>query len=447
MNTVIEILIDYSQSMGISVDEKTGRNSFALSDGSTKMSVVKKILINEIIPTIDYAEFLNIRTFSHNDSTSNIQLIYGDKYDKELIIKKIEEIDDPTSGKTPITDAIEKASESLLNFPDSDKKIFLLTDGQENTGKDYKAAVKKIIEIDKIPCQVFIIGINQNQEAEVTAKEIANITGGIYIHLKQKKYSSEYIKSKLSPIKASAITGSLNALTITQTQKSHKTDPTGANQNNTIKDDKTDNTQSVIVLDNTKEETSQSTDENVKNSEVEIETPLSEYATALNLINKQLQILSNEIESIKADKTIISESFDEDQELNEKIRIASEQYVFEMLKKNYPERVHWLNEAKEAYKEYDFKILNPDDTVEYFIECKASKNTDKVFLMTGKEWSHFIGNTINYQIYFVSEALTQPKVIKIDNLLDWILKGYVLPYSSKNISLKPERIFLRITKH
>lgn len=38
----------------------------------------------------------------------------------------------------------------------------------------------------------------------------------------------------------------------------------------------------------------------------------------------------------------------------------------------------------------------------------------------------------NYQLYFIQNVDAEPAITKIDNLLDWMLKEKVVPYSDKN---------------
>ena len=57
MDTVIEILIDISGSMGTMKGQgDMHENKYLLPDGSTRISLAKKILVEEIMPTIDYAK-------------------------------------------------------------------------------------------------------------------------------------------------------------------------------------------------------------------------------------------------------------------------------------------------------------------------------------------------------------------------------------------------------
>ena len=114
------------------------------------------------------------------------------------------------------------------------------------------------------------------------------------------------------------------------------------------------------------------------------------------------------------------------------------------LKRNNGDRVKWLNERGESGQDHDFEVIDIDDTIEYYIDCKGTKSSKKTFMMTKNEWRLFLNQTKNYRVFFVSEALSEPKLTKIDNLLDWILKGKAVPYSKKNMKLKLERVVLTI---
>ena len=134
----------------------------------------------------------------------------------------------------------------------------------------------------------------------------------------------------------------------------------------------------------------------------------------------------------------------ENEELNEKIRLNSEKLVFEQLKLKYGERVKWLNENGESGADHDFEVIDIDDSIEYYIECKGTSTSKKSFLITKNEWRLFLNQTKNYQVFFVFDVFGEPKIIKIDNLLDWILKGKIVPYAKNNIKLKAERVVLTI---
>ena len=98
--------------------------------------------------------------------------------------------------------------------------------------------------------------------------------------------------------------------------------------------------------------------------------------------------------------------------MNEQVRAASETHLNEILKLKFGERLKWLNEFGEKSEDHDFKVLdNFDDSIEYYIECKGSKIKEKVFYLTKREWSLFLSNSKNYQLYFISNALHKPQII------------------------------------
>lgn len=460
MNTIIEILIDTSQSMGYGTGKDADKSQFLLPDGSTRMSLVKKILINDIIPIIDYASIINIRTFrsvpsprTNSKLSPEINLVYSGKFDKDFIAKKISEMKDPESGRTPITAAINAAVINLKGYKDFDKKIFMLTDGQENEGGDYKLAVKKVIEIDRIPCQIFIVGINQSKEAIEKSQEIAKISGGLYVNIPDKNYESTSISSQLSSIKTASISGSINAflsmpspnIKEANEQKINKIEvvESKGTEINNASDQKTNEKDSLQTTPVNLSDTKPSHEENDKTKEIQDLT--LNNASALQLIAKHLQDISSDITLRNCERLIDEKNeFIENEELNEEIRQTSEKLIYDLLNNRYPERVIWLNENGESFNDCDFHVKDVNGTIEYFIECKATKNKERQFLMTPKEWSLFLENTKNYQIYFISEVLSEPQIIKVDNLLDWILKGKIVPYTLNNLPLKAERIVLTI---
>lgn len=149
MDTVIEILIDNSNSMG-SVEAGKGNTTFLLPDGSTRMELAKKILIEEIIPKLDYAQKITIRRFhsiTNTDNTSKptIETIYTGTLDKPSVLKKISDIEIPKkTGGTHITAAVKLSIHELAKYPSADRKITLITDGEETDGGDYKKLLKML---------------------------------------------------------------------------------------------------------------------------------------------------------------------------------------------------------------------------------------------------------------------------------------------------------------
>ena len=118
--------------------------------------------------------------------------------------------------------------------------------------------------------------------------------------------------------------------------------------------------------------------------------------------------------------------------------------MYEVLKIKYGDRLVWENKDSESGKPYDFRVIDGEET-EFYIDCKSTKFTEPVFYLTDKEWTFFLKNTKNYQIYLLVDVENEShKLIKIDNLLDWLLKNKVLPYSNKNRAIKANRVLFTV---
>lgn len=430
MDTIIEILIDNSNSMGPFEAEK-GNKTYLLPDGSTRMELAKKILLDEVIPKLDYANKITVRRFhsiTETDKSSKpvIDEIYSGGLDKPAISSKINEIEIPiNTGGTPITAAVKKAIDELAKFPEADRKIILVTDGQETDGGDYKKTAEDALKQYGIPCNIFIVGISQDTTAEEKSKALAIATGGSYINLKAKVYDKVNLQTALRPIYSKAVTTSIQNIVA---DKPKVIQQTQSNQNGNSQEPK------LII-------------EEEKKNEIDYSDIIQKNATALNLISKQLTNITEAIDSLKKPEAIDDEEIivTENPELNERIRVASESFLYDKLKEKFGTRVKWLNENAESGQSYDFEVLDTlDNSTEYYIECKASMHQEKAFYMTRSEWLFFIEHTNNYQLYFISNALTNPQLTKIDNLLQWILSGKVMPLSNKNIRLKAERIIFSV---
>lgn len=430
MDTVIEILIDNSNSMGPFEADK-GNTTYLLPDGSTRMELAKKILIEEIIPKLDYAQKLTIRRFhsiTNTDKTSKpiIETIYTGTLDKPSVLKNISDIEIPkNTGGTPITAAVKLSIDELAKYPSADRKIILITDGHETDGGDYKKTAEDALKQLGITCNIFIVGISQDQEAENKSQALSTMTGGTYINLKAKQYDSGSLQSALRPIYFGAVNASLqNVVNVTKPNVTQATVKTEAVPEQKLVEDINPSDYEILAKNN---------------------------AAAINLISKQLQSITEAIESLQKresnddnDENVI---ITENQELNERIRKASEGYLNEKLIEKFGDRVKWMNKEKESGSSYDFEVSDIfDNDPEFFIECKASMHPDKVFYMTKSEWIFFLQNTNKYQLFFISSALTNPKLIKVGNLLDSILTGRVIPFSNKNLKLKADRIIFTINE-
>lgn len=430
METIIEILIDNSNSMGPWEVDK-GNTAYLLPDGSTRMELAKKILIEEIIPKLDYTQNLTIRRFhslTNSDKTSTpiVETIYRGSFDKPTVLQKLVGIEIPeNTGGTPITAAIKLSIDELAKYPNADRKIILITDGQETDGGDYQITAEAALKQLGITCNIFIVGIAQDQVAEKKSQALALSTGGTYINLKAKHYESSLLQSALQPIYFGAINGSLrSAVTIPQS----KTIQTSTN-NLTVPERKT--IEKLNIAD--------------------YESLAKSNAKAIILISKQLESITEAIESIQKRSHKDEEEEDvvisENQELNERIRLASEGFLYDKLLNKYGDKIKWMNKEIESGSSYDFEISDIfDNNPEFYIECKASMHSENIFYLTKNEWLFFLQNSSRYQLFFISSALTSPKLTKVGNLFEAILTGRVIPFSNKNMKLKADRLLFTITE-
>lgn len=408
METVTEILIDFSGSM------------------KDKLPLTKQVLLTDVIPNLDYASRIGIKTFAgNNNQPPTTQVLNLNLTNKEEIIRAINSLGTPAGG-TPITAAIRASVTTLKEYAANDKKIILVTDGEEDKGGDYVAEAKKA-SAEGVNCQVHIIGIGLNETAKAQAQEISKITNGSFSFIPYTtgaSYNSATIKTNLTPF--------INAVKVSPT---------------VISSSVTTPISKPIVQPEVKKEPLK-----VEETKVEIEKPIEKEQTnpenseALKLIIEEIKSIKDQLKELRTEKNAIPEIV-EDAEHNEKIRKASEEYLFEILKKKYPDRVKWLNEKGESNLDHDFEILDLDsETIEYYIECKGTVKNKPTFYLTKNEWRLFLNHTKNYQIYFVKNSFGNPSHTFIDNLLDWLLKGKLVPYLKERDVIKEERVFLTLNE-
>lgn len=392
METNIEIVIDNSNSMGNCKGILENYKEYLFPDGTTRMELAKAILLNEIIPTIDFAANITVSLFHSIGATESIvqPILYSGK-DVAALISSVTEIEIPhKTGGTPITGAILNSINRIKGKPNSDRKIILITDGQETDKKDYKQAAQDAFRLNGITCNIFIIGISLNKGAKLKAESLVRETGGEFINLNSNIFTSQKYHEKIYRLKNSILQNSLSKI-----------------KNLSIQGSVEPSILSVIRS--------------------ELEEKLKKQEKENNPVN------TNTIE------------IQENPEQNEAIRLATETHLYSILEKKYGERLRWVNQEGESGKSFDFEVIDDiDNTTEYFIECKGTIGNGYHFLMTKGEWLFFLENSSNYQIYFVTNALESPKVLKIDNFMKWLVSGKVIPFSDKNIKLKANRVCFSI---
>jgi len=394
METVTEILIDISGSM------------------KNKMIATKEALLKDIIPDLDTSSQIGIKTFTTVNKELSIQSVLPlSKTDQETIKQAIQKIN-CSDGGTPIAASIKASVKTLSEYVANDKVIILVTDGEETENGDYVQEAKNATA-EGINCKIHVIGIDLKAGGINQANEIAKITGGTssFISFGNGIYNQSSIRSSLS---------SFYQVVRTNPIVNHSTiQITNVNEPETKKE--------KIELTIKEEETAESS--NLK----------------LDLIVEQVEEIRKELSELKKNKVEIPDII-EDAEYNEKIRKASEEYLFEVLNKKYPGRVKWLNEKGESNSDHDFEIFDYDGTIEYYIECKGTVKNKPTFYLTKNEWRLFLNHTKNYQVYFIRNSFDQPNHVFIDNLLDWLLKMKIVPYLKEGDVIKEERVFLTLNE-
>ncbi len=406
METVTEILVDISGSM------------------KNKMSATKQALLNDILPDLDTSAQIGIKPFTTVNKQLSIQSVLPlSKTDKETIKQAIQKIN-CSDGGTPIAASIRASVKALSEYVANDKVIILVTDGEETEKGDYVQEAKNATA-DGINCKIHVIGIDLKAGGIKQANEIAKITGGTpnFISFCNGTYNQSSIRSSLTSFYQAFRTTPIVQQTYLPTVNHSAPQIT-----------KVAEPEAKVEIINDEVEPKMTEEVSNHNS-----------STQLDLIVEQIKEIRKELSELKKDKVEIPDII-EDAEHNEKIRKASEEYLFEVLKKKYPDRVNWLNENGESNSDHDFEILDLDGTIEYYIECKGTVKNKPTFYLTKNEWRLFLNHTKNYQIYFVKNSFGKPNHVFIDNLLDWLLKMKIVPYLKERDVIKEERVFLTLNE-
>lgn len=459
----IYILIDASGSMGFM--EGTGaehENKYLLPDGSTRTQLVKKILINSIIPKLSFVENLEINSFRQEASLNSDgeKIIVNNKvlefpknypcfsgnYNFEIIKNEIEKIENPKAGGTPLFWAI---SMILHQKNKDDFNIIVLSDGDANDKVNFDEEILRQIDICKKKCKIYFIGIDQDKESQKKSKNLADNTNGFYVNINAVNYNEEKFESLLFNLNTTIISDGLEwhkKLNPKDLYHEHITPIVIKNNENDDKKNIEDLVNDVSFKNEIETPDKKSKiDDIVK---VESIAEQVEFNTkSLGLIETQIQSLVKEISYLRKDKLKVEDEFvsNEDEELNKKIGYQCEQFLNSNFIKNNWEKIYWLNELNEQSRPYDFEVTV--NGINYYIECKGSINNSKEFFLTKKEWQFYLQNRKNYRLYFISEINTiNPEIIRIEDLLVDMDEGKLIPCSSINRKVKADRIIFQIIK-
>lgn len=461
MSTHFDILIDASGSMGY-MHNKDGKPNlqYLLPDGiTTRTELVKKILINSIIPKLEFANNIRISRFRQEiklnanskyivDNSKPISYsMYDGVYNFSNISTSISSLQIPNVGGTPIFGVV---SSIIKNNKKSAFNIIILSDGDANDQEQFDVELLKLINNLNNQIKIYFIGIGQDKVAETKSKNLAEKTGGFYVNLNIMNYNEKLFDSMLFEWNATITSNALKANLKIEIPKSNSI-PIISNSDSTEETAiELQNNKEEVPVDETKPAAESKEIEKQAFEEIEpsdLKTKVEENTKSLKLITSQLDSIVKEISFIRKGGSTNEDEFtaNEDEELNRTIGYNCERYLHSHFLKQNWEEVEWLNETSEKYLPYDFKIV--DKGISYFIECKGTTSDTKEFFLTKTEWLFYLQNRENYRLYFVHDLTKEGIVfIRIEDLLKDMEEGKLIPCSSINRKVKADRILFQINQ-
>ena len=449
MQTVTQILVDFSGSM------------------KGKLEFAKRLLLEEVIPTLDYSAKIGVKTFrSENKLLKITETLPLSIVDKEQLTTAISGINSPDGG-TPIAAAIRDSLTALKRYPAFDKRIILVTDGEENEGGDYEAEARSAGE-QGIHCQIHIIGIGLNAPQEKKAISISSLTKGSTCNIPYSKdavYDQPKVQTSLTGFKNALkretnptytgaslssnrlqqpSTPSYNSSPSSGVAPQHPTSPIKSPI--TVSPSKPPSDLTTVSQEENKTADKKEETLSVKYSIEKESNPVSVFesgllSSVLNSVLQRMEDLSNEVKELKLELKNSREEKSSSQEQIKYRKTAANELVSSLLTKRYGDRVESLQEAQ---SDQIFKVLFEENgPVEYYVLSKIS--IDGAFYLNKEEWRLFLNNTKNTQVYLQLPDGSQPQYVLIDNLLDWLLRGKVVPYLTKDINVEAGNVYFSFT--
>ena len=415
---IIEILIDYSGSMGYMKGTKS--ENMALIDGVTRFELEKQVIENHIFPVIDFADRVILRLFrSQSKEKPDINTIYDGDYDICKLRNSVENIPNPLSGGTPIAAALKVSKENLINYPNCDRKIILITDGIENSNTNYIVVANGINKLPGIPCKIYTIGLGQNEMIENKARHVS--TGG-YFNIRTKYLDTKLLNDFLLLFKSKLLDDTMQTENMNNDNSKSRSGQVFSSIKQIAKEEQLFNVDLMDSIQNQIEKT--------------------------KMVLKELEVIKERVRiSQLLHSGINATTLTIDDDYSEEIREKSESFLYDFLCRKYgQDYVKWLNQNGESYQDHDFEILDDLDDAIIYIECKGTPNNKQTFYLTDKEWGCFLSKPENYQVYRVYNLENNPKIYCIEDLLFSILSGKVVPYLERPEILKEKRVYLTIKK-
>ena len=409
-------------------------NKYLIDENNTRTDLVKKILVEHLIPKLDFCDKITINTFLNNKKRDNqgnpifvkkkyvefpdlIQQ-YSGSFEINQISNSLKQMKNPQPGGTPLRWALLNrihnltSQNDLIVFSDGDGYINLSTD------EDWHTTIGEKLEQLKKQVRIHIVGIAQSQVVQEKSKFLCDATNGIFVNLKAMNYDVNVLNQLLFNLKADITSIAIDtSLQIQPLQKK------------------------VGI---TKEAEQPKIEEEIKILEVpekiDFEGQVIKNTKSLSLISNQL----DNIVSLLQSKSQSGDNLEvvEDEIHNKRVGHLAEKFLYQELLKNNWEKVEWLNEHEEKYCPYDFIVTDMDKT--FYYECKGTSSNGNEFLLTRQEWECYLDHKGSYRVCFVSNVDTLPSYVRFEDLLENLSRGQIIPCSAKNKIVRKNRIIFQV---
>lgn len=166
-----------------------------------KMSIVQNVLMDGIIPNMEFSEPFGMRTFlSVVKSPIIINSLDMGKNLREEFVKKIQNLPFPNGG-APIAEAFKESVAGFKKYEAAKgavtRRIVYVTNGDDTDSGVLDYEVEKVIK--DYPIQVNIIGICMSESDQNSAKKVTEMTGGAFCNVEESTDLAT-LRTILSPV-------------------------------------------------------------------------------------------------------------------------------------------------------------------------------------------------------------------------------------------------------
>ena len=163
-----------------------------------KLSITQRILTDEIAPNFDFSGVFGMRIFKSVCGSPIIikSLDLAEPNTKSYFITKATSLP-LASGGAPVAATVKESMESLKALDADEKKIVLITAGEDTDGGVFEYEVEKLA----LGIQVNIIGVTMRESDLRSAQKAAQLTGGVCCNIPEDKLGDPFaIRELVAPI-------------------------------------------------------------------------------------------------------------------------------------------------------------------------------------------------------------------------------------------------------